>query len=200
MLLVAVAAAQAEIASAAEGSSEPDLRAPSGAIASRLGPHVGVGVGPTMSYLIDSSTTIYGVATTAFLNIGLTPLIDLRAGIAADGAGSRVSHLSVGAPIAVRFNLGDVYSALIGGSVGLVTDTSRLGLSIGPEWSVLTYRFGALRQFELSLHQAIHFYVGEASAEPSLIHFQNAIVLSHIYYDHDAGKPRFSGPPSSSRR
>jgi hypothetical protein len=38
-----------------------------------------------------------------------------------------------------------------------MTDTTHVTFVTGPEWSILSFRFGARRQFELELAQGFHF-------------------------------------------
>jgi hypothetical protein len=74
-------------------------------------------------------------------------MLDFRVGLAGDAAGSGVSRLSAGIPVALRLNIGDTYSMFVGAFVGVATDTTTIALSAGPEWSILSYRFGRLSEF-----------------------------------------------------
>jgi len=110
-----------------------------------------------------------GIQGTAGLvvNIGLAPLFDLRTGLRVSPGGfpSQEAIMSyAGVPLQARFNLGSVYSIMVGASAGLALSDqygrTSLGGYAGPEISVLSFRFGAHRQFELSLDQRVLWSFG----------------------------------------
>lgn len=155
----------------------------------RAGAHVGVGIGPTTSWLPARELVTYGVMTRLLVNIGLAPALDFRTGLFADGSGSATSYLSLGVPVSLRLNLGSVYSIALGFSAGLVSDTTELGLSLGPEWSLLSLRLGARRDFEIELAQAVHVHLGSSgSAAPSMTHLQTSLIISYLSLDPPAAR------------
>jgi hypothetical protein len=103
----------------------------------------------------------------AFLNLGLAPVVDLRAGLRVQfgslGALNSVTLLEI--PVSFRINLGTTYSIALGTTVGkrwtngnsdavLYPET---GFFFGPEVSLATFRFGRKREFEVAAVQGIAF-------------------------------------------
>jgi hypothetical protein len=103
----------------------------------------------------------------AFLNVGIVPVVDFRAGFRVRygslGALNSVTLLDI--PVSFRFNLGTTYTIALGTTVGkrwtngnsdpvLYPET---GFFFGPELSLLTLRFGKKREFEVAAVQGVAF-------------------------------------------
>lgn len=160
----------------------------------RAGFHAGLHIGLTYLRFLaaDQIKDRLGVSTGVFVQWGLTPYLDLRMGLSGDASGSERSFLSAGIPVGLRLSLGQVYSAYVGGAAGVMTDTVRGFFFAGPDISLLTYRFGRLREFELSFRNALRFHLARDPDYPSRTHLQSTIMLSYTYFDHQAIQPRFS--------
>jgi TolB-like protein len=94
-----------------------------------------------------------------FLNLGLNPTVDFRVGL-------RLQIWSVGLlafPVSFRFNIGSVYSITLGANMGYrwahyfdgSSSFSERGLFLGPEISLLNFRFGRKGQFEVAAVQGL---------------------------------------------
>lgn len=146
----------------------------------RSGAHLGVGIGPTTIWIPDRSRVDWGMMMRLVVNVGIAPALDFRTGLYADGSGSGTSCLSMGVPMGFRVNLGSVYSMAFGASAGLVTDTAIMGLSLGPEWTLLGLRIGRRREFELEVSQAVHIHVGDTRGALDLTHLQTSLMLTYL--------------------
>jgi hypothetical protein len=134
----------------------------------RKGLHLGfeVGGGPLhywphgYSYVHSDSTPF--ASGGVFLNVGLGPAVDFRAGLRLQ----LWSVALVGLPVSFRFNIGPVYSITLGANMGyrwgaksqtnwpdsVVTEG---GVFLGPEISLLTFRFGEKNHFEVAMVQGL---------------------------------------------
>jgi len=102
-----------------------------------------------------------------FLNLGIAPVVELRTGLRFQygslGALNSVTLLEI--PVSFRINLGTMYTIALGTTVGKRWTNgdrdpvlhSETGLFFGPELSVLTFRFGRQRQFEVAVVQGMIF-------------------------------------------
>jgi hypothetical protein len=126
-----------------------------------------------------------GGRITAALNVGLSPGADFRVGaFATEAFGAHGELAPFGGLVAFRFNIGSVYSMEFGLEGGYAAGTtlnfathctseSEIGNSslpttqicrapvfqpgpfFGPEWSLASFRFGKLQQFEVELRQGL---------------------------------------------
>lgn len=140
-----------------------------------------------------------------FVNFGLSKAIDVRVGARGQvGIAEGVKFMTLfGVPASVRFNLGSIYTMWIGANLGVRTANPRVytsfscgtystcyseerksdvGLYAGPEFSVATFRFGAKRQFELSLSHGVMPAVTHAEGVPSdaLLVLYNSIAFAML--------------------
>lgn len=149
----------------------------------RRGVHAGVAIGPGAMVLLASGEPKFGVTANLFVHWGISPRIELRAGIKGDAAGSQVSYMGLGAPLSLRVNLGGTYAIALGAFGGMMTDTTHVAFVAGPEWSMLSFRFGERRQLEIELAQGIHFHVAPPGGGPNLGRFQSSLVLTYVALD-----------------
>jgi hypothetical protein len=126
-----------------------------------------------------------------FLNVGLSPAVDLRVGL----------RLQYGAfpilafPVTFRFNLGSVYSIALGANIGYrwakgnfndgyaTTVASEKGLSLGPEVSFLNFRFGRKREFEAAAVQGLAWPMTTTliGTDHGAVVFYNTFVFSMLF-------------------
>lgn len=144
---------------------------------------IGVGFGPTAAWLPEPGKAIFGVSTAFAVSLPLTSVVDFRGALVGDASGNRETFLSLGAPVSMRFHIGSWYSAAVGLVAGMATDTKNTAVYLGPEWSVATLRFGALRQFELDLTQGFHLQVSTIHGTPRLGHFQSSLLLTYFFVE-----------------
>jgi hypothetical protein len=142
----------------------------------RHGAHFGfeVGAGPWVS-TNPSHTGPYGSAG-LFLDIGLSRVVDIRVGLRGQfgDLDSGVAFL-VGIPASLRLNIGSVYAIVLGVNTGVRwTDqgigdyrSNDLGMFLGPEVSLLNFRFGQKRDFELAVVQGYAASITSAHAGAS---------------------------------
>ncbi len=160
------------------------------------GPHAGIYIAPAYLRLFEPKKDTFGVAAGVFFQFGIKPWLDLRAGLEGDATGSKQSYLAAALPVGLRFNLGPVYSLSLGGAAGIMTDTLRPAFFAGPELSLLGYRFGALKEFELRLDHTLRFHLAPGKSADNLTHIRHILSLSYTYFDHRAIDPRFSSQAS----
>lgn len=152
----------------------------------RKGVHIGFAGGPAMALILKDygPVPIYGGTGSFVLNIGITPTFDFRTGatlgflyrsVAAD---DHVPQLSVVVPAMLRINYTPWFSFSAGLSAGFATafNAGGTGLSIGPEWSVLSMSAGDKRQFELSFAQGLRF--GDTPQE-----YHQAVVFTYMFVE-----------------
>lgn len=151
--------------------------------AHREGFHVGLAVGGALFAGFGQWSSLGGGGRASFVaNVGVGPAFDFRTGVDAflgqweDGVAT-----FIGVPLKAHFNIGTVYTMMVGGLVGFQSaakvlqdcswdsttftttceNNKRRGASVfwGPTLSVLTFRFGDKRQFELAADQSFLFAI-----------------------------------------
>jgi hypothetical protein len=146
----------------------------------RKGIHLGFAVSPSMAALLEGGPPIFGGGGSFVLNIGITPILEFRTGASAAFLfrTTEVSQLSVVVPAMLRINYTPWFSVSAGLSAGFATtfDEDRTGLSIGPEWTLLSMSAGDKRQFELSVAQGLRF--GDTQPE-----YHQSVVFTYLFVD-----------------
>jgi hypothetical protein len=100
-----------------------------------------------------------GASSGAFANFGLARFLDLRAGLRLGAGHTKYSNYLFTAPANLRFNIGSVYSMLIGTEFGWLSEGSYGWFAFyGGEVSFATFRFGSKRQFEIGLVHGVGMY------------------------------------------
>ena len=98
-----------------------------------------------------------GIHANFIMNLGVAPAVDLRSGVELRVGGSEadVVNTLLGVPFHIQLNLGGVYAMRWGGSVGVDLLSAGGGTNAefyaAPHGSPAVFRFGAKRQFEVSL-------------------------------------------------
>lgn len=142
---------------APEGSDEDDPRA---------GAHLGFTGGAMGFAVAGGDSGVLGILSRQglVLNVGLTPAVDFRTGLDALLGGWSEGFVGLSSvPVELRFNLGTVYTMMLGGSVGF--GGAEVGHEVAPlvlasaTCSLSTFRFGAQRQFEVSALGGMLFVV-----------------------------------------
>ena len=161
--------------------------------AHRKGLHAGLELSADPSF---SGALDFGIlGSAAFVgNLGISPLVDLRAGLRASGGffPSPEAFMGfVGIPLQARFNLGSVYSILVGGAAGMsISDQAgvqSLGGYAGPEGSVLSFRLGAERQIELTVLHRVVWTLGDTTIKDPVLNSQtrlfvhNSLQLTYLF-------------------
>ncbi len=92
-----------------------------------------------------------------FGNYGLVPAVDLRFGLQLMVGAYRDVALVPRVPLHVRFNLGSIYSMVLGATGGVWTqpEIPHAQWFVGPELSLASFRLGSERQLELTLMQHV---------------------------------------------
>jgi TolB-like protein len=155
----------------------------------RHGAHFGfeVGAGPWVS-ISPSHTGPYGSAG-LFLDIGLDREVDVRVGLRGQFGDLDSSFaFLVGIPVSLRLNIGSVYAIVLGVNTGVRwTDQgigyyrpNDLGMFMGPEVSLLNFRFGQKRDFELAVVQGYAASITSAHAGAS---YTSASHGANIFYN-----------------
>ena len=143
-------------------------------------------VGAEPYFVVDANgfngdTVGGGVRLVGGMNLGIVPAVDFRAaGVV--GLGKEIGTFSI--PImarpSFRFNLGSIYSMEVGGHVGFILlptafPNAPIYSIFGPDLSVLSFRFGAKRQYELTEMTSIDLIDADA-----LIEVANSIGFSWV--------------------
>ena len=107
-----------------------------------------------------------------YLNVGIIPQVEFRAGLrlryGSLGQLNSVTLLEI--PVSFRFNLGTIYTIAWGATVGKRWTNGNVdgwlypetGYFFGPEVSLLTFRFGRRRQFEVAAVQSLVFPISSS--------------------------------------
>jgi hypothetical protein len=145
----------------------------------RRGLNFGAAVGP--SVVMDYFEEYFGggVRASFLLNVGIIPAVDFRTGLDVMMGGLYAGYNATRfagfftVPAQLHFNLGSVYTIMVGGVVGVstvervlsrefsatqvetTTERREVFVTGGPTASVATFRFGDRRQFELSLQNTM---------------------------------------------
>jgi hypothetical protein len=152
----------------------------------RRGLHFGFWAGPALTGLESpgaySSHNFYfygGLDVGGLVNVGIVPAVDFRTGLGVtlSHGGDNLTLLEARIPAMFRFNLGSVYTVSAGLTVGGVSDFRTNTLIAGPEWSVLSFRFGDHRQLELEFGQGIGLTFGTKNIQPS---YHQQLTLSYL--------------------
>ena len=127
------------------------------------------------------------------MNVGLIPAVDLRFGIHPTMGAVFNKHggqfaLAPRVPFHVRFNLGSVYSMVVGLQVGAMAqpEAEHATWMVGPELSALSFRFGEQRQLEVMLMQHLWVTSGEVvrkdagGSGPSWV-LNNSLQLAYLF-------------------
>ena len=152
----------------------------------RKGVKIGVAGGPWMAARLDGGSPLFGGTAQFVFNIGITPAFDFRTGAAATvlqrfNDGNEATQLSAVIPASLRINVSPWFSFAAGLSAGFAADLepdddAEYGLSIGPEWSILTMCAGEKRQYELAFTQGLRF--GDVRQE-----YHQALVFTYLLLD-----------------
>lgn len=148
----------------------------------RKGLNIGFSAGMSMAVPFDYGSPLYGASATFVVNIGITPTFDFRTGATAAFLHKFVeddidNQLSAVVPAMLRVNWSPWFSTSAGLSVGFATNLNdRHGLSIGPEWSILTMCAGEKREYELSFAQGLRF--GDLRQE-----YHQSLVFTYLFLD-----------------
>ena len=119
----------------------------------RDGVSFGAEAGLLVPYIIGEVAGVTGDAG-AVMNYGIVPAVDLRLGAwLAAGAVGGEAWLAPRGGAQIRFNLGSVYSIIVGASGGaaIQPELDYSAWFVSPEFSFTSFRFGEKRQFELTL-------------------------------------------------
>jgi len=141
------------------GESRQSMARPSEAnraAAARAGVHLGVeaGAGP---WARDADHFGGGGEAGVYTNIGLARVLELRIGVRTGIGYTKHNNYLLTIPANLRFNLGSVYTMAFGTNFGWIYDKQSAVL-YGAEVSLLTFRFGSTRRFELALVNGIGVY------------------------------------------
>ena len=122
-----------------------------------------------------------------FLNLGIAPVVELRTGLRFQygslGALNSVTLLEI--PVSFRINLGTMYTIALGTTVGKRWTNgdsepvlySETGLFFGPELSLLTFRFGKKREFEVAAVQGMIFPLTSSRGDYTLAWGSSALSI-----------------------
>jgi hypothetical protein len=142
----------------------------------RDGFHVGLSGGPMMVVPFDGGL-LFGTTAGMLVNIGISPMVDLRIGAFASIHFGEYSFLHLGGPLAVRVNLTSRF--VVGGGLAIGYGTNfdnESGFAGGPEWSLLGLRLGDRREWEVDFVQGFRF--GQVPAE-----YHNGFTLTYLFLD-----------------
>jgi hypothetical protein len=128
----------------------------------RHGAHFGLEVG---AGLWGGNNLGYYGSAGPFLDVGLGPVVGFRVGLRVHyGTIDHGSGILFGIPVSCRLNIGSVYAIVLGVNMGLRVRNNipgdkagfsygEAGFFFGPELSLLNFRFGEKRDFELAAVQ-----------------------------------------------
>ena len=147
--------------------------------AGRKGAHLAVEAGAGLSVGRKGSWKGGQGSLGVFLNVGIVPQVDFRAGLRLryGSLGQLHSVTLMEIPVTFRFNLGTIYSIAGGVVLGKRwtngnTDDGWLhpesGYFFGPEVSLLTFRLGSKRQFEVAAVQSVIFPISSSADDYTL--------------------------------
>jgi hypothetical protein len=161
------------------GATETVTLAPSGAHRAwhaHAGPHFGFDAG--FSFDFDGKPHTYGGGTVGFVyNQGLTQAMELRVGVAAVIADGKAFVIGAEVPVWLRFHLGATYLMGVGVHAGLLSVGGNAGGAFGPSASVLGFRFGPSRDWEIRIDDAVSF--GSVFKDNTFV--ENTLVLTHLF-------------------
>jgi TolB-like protein len=177
----------------AQSSANPEASPSEIAALARKGPHFGfeVGAGPWVSISPRHSEPYASVGV--FLDVGLSRAVDVRVGLRIQGGTlDRNSAFLVGIPVSLRLNIRSVYAIVLGVNAGVRgTKVEHLvnvgsppmawhegGIFVGPEVSLLNFRFGEKRDFELAVVQG---YAVSVAKSMGVNIFYNTFVFSMLW-------------------
>jgi len=164
------------------------------AAAARNGAHNGVELGGGVWGDRAAGAGYYGGAA-LFENFGINPDIDFRAGLRFQyGTIDSGRCFLLGIPVSLRLNFGSVYAMILGMNMGLrwryhIPDRNGMeptykttyedaGAFIGPEISLLNFRFGEKRNFELA---AVQGYAASVWSSHGVGIFYNTFAFSMLW-------------------
>ena len=133
-----------------------------------------------------------GGAGVAFVvDDGLSPALDFRATVFVDAAGGSFAFFPIGASAGFRFNLGSLYTMGLGarGGVGIVAgkNSATPGPFVGPEFSLIGFRFGDRSQYSIELAERIGFYffsnvpANYSNLGSVVMTFENALTFTYLF-------------------
>jgi hypothetical protein len=135
-----------------------------------------------------SELTSGGLRLFGGINLGLLPAIDFRAGGAVSILGADIGIPVVMMPLharaSVRFNLGPLYSIEVGAHAGAVFALTQSDTAVwpggGPDLSVLSFRFGSERQFEITAMETLDIVVADLASADAALMFQQSVGFSWV--------------------
>jgi len=170
-----------------QSSANPEASPGEVAALARKGPHFGWEVG---GGLWGGKNIGYYGSAGPFLDFGLSPWVELRAGLRFHyGTIDRGRGMLVGIPVSCRLDIGSVYAIVLGVNMGLRardhipggssgTTIEEFGFFFGPEFSLLSFRFGKKRDFELA---AIQGYAASVSNSMGVGIYYNTFMFSKLW-------------------
>jgi len=130
----------------------------------REGVHLAFSGEPFFGYMPRAFVgSVGGLRLFGGINLGLAPAVDLRVGGQIGFWGnSGIGFLPIQGRATFRFNLGPLYSMEVGGHAGVTFLPTAEGRPValaggGPDFSFLSFRFGDVRQFEITAMESFDF-------------------------------------------
>ena len=176
--------------------------------AHKRGVRVGISLEPTFAFVFHQQLAYGGGRGTLYVNVGLAPAIDLRAGAFGTAEQGEFGGFSpVGGVILARVNLGSFYTLSAGFQAGALIatelervsygepssgevprfhdDVLRPGAFLGPRWSVLGLRLGSKKQLELDVYQSVAIHADDSE----MSWYENGLSLTYLFLPEAAPSP-----------
>ncbi|HVY48070.1 MAG TPA: hypothetical protein VHB21_19415 [Minicystis sp.] len=137
------------------------------AFAARSGAHVGFGAELVFADIPNGGFAFFGGLASFVLNVGVAPAADLRVTAFAGAAQGDFTMIPLGGTVDARLDIGPTYSMAFGvrgGAELFAGSNGSLSLGfVGPEASLVGFRFGDRRQFSVEIWNRLPFYPAEGT-------------------------------------